>query len=175
MVVPDLFKGKALPLDVHPPDTDEKQKIIKAFQPLMDPSLHIPSVKQVVDEVTTKRGIISWGSFGLCFGGMITAMMSAEGTSFKASGTAHPGRPSPAQAQAIVIPYLCLFSKEDGEPATVEEYGNILKGKKGCIVEHYPNMHHGWMGARSRLDDEANVQEFKRGWSQVAEFFSRLL
>jgi dienelactone hydrolase len=164
VVVPDFFQGNPLPLGTFPLDTEEKKKTMASFSArMMDMGAHALRLNQVVDDLTEKKGITAWGSFGLCFGGMLTALTSAEGTKFKASGTAHPGRPDVKNAKAIVIPYICLFSKDDGEPETIKEYGEILKSKPGCVVDHYANMHHGWMAARANLKDEENVKEFEKG------------
>lgn len=175
VIVPDFFEGNELTLDLFPTDTEEKKKKIEAFQPWREPTRYVDSVNQIVDELTATKGITTWGSFGNCFGGMVTVLTSAEGTKFKASGTSHPGRPVPDQARAVVIPYICLFSSKDGEPDVIEEYGNILKSKPGCVVDHYPEMPHGWMSARGNLKDEANIRDYKKGWSQAADFFKKTL
>ncbi|KAF2100430.1 alpha/beta-hydrolase [Rhizodiscina lignyota] len=173
--VPDFFKGKALPLSGFPPDTAEKKQLIDAVMKIALPPQHIPNLWNFVDELTEKKGITAWGSFGLCWGGKITALASAKGTKFKASGTAHPGRPDAADAKGIIIPYLSLFSKGDGDPAVVKECSEILKAKEGCEVEHYTDMHHGWMAARANLKDPENVKQFEKGWNQTAAFFNKNL
>jgi dienelactone hydrolase len=163
VVVPDFFKGSPLPLGSFPTDTEEKKKTVADFvSAQMNMAVHAESLNKLVDDLTEKRGITAWGSFGLCFGGMVTALTSAEGTKFKASGTAHPGPPNLEDAKAIAIPYLCIFSKDDGNPETIKEYGEILKSKPGCVVDH-SHMHHGWMSARANLKDEENVKEFEKG------------
>jgi len=45
----------------------------------------------------------------------------------------------------------------------VKSYTDILLKKKENYVEDYSPMHHGWMGARADLEDEANAKEFVRG------------
>ena len=63
-------------------------------------------------------------------------------------------------AEKISVPHLCLPS--NGEPPEmIKAYEEIL-GENG-EVETYPTMHHGWMGARAKLDDEANAREYERG------------
>lgn len=32
----------------------------------------------------------------------------------------------------------------------------------GGLVETYSTMHHGWCGAKAKLDDEENLKEYKR-------------
>ena len=93
----------------------------------------------------------------------IAAIASGPNTPFKASGTAHPGRLAKEDAEALTIPFICLFSKEDGTPELVEEYTKALEPNKHNVVEMYGTMHHGWMGARADLENEENVKEFERG------------
>jgi dienelactone hydrolase len=162
VLVPDFFKGDPLPVGTFPLDTEEKKKTMADWSAKMNMAAYALSLNQVVDDLKEKKGITTWGSFGLCFGGMLTAITSAKGTKFKASGTAHPGRPNPEDAKAIAIPYICLFSDSDGEPETIKEYGEILRGKPGCVVDHYP-IYHGWMSARADLDDEKNIKLFEQG------------
>lgn len=66
-------------------------------------------------------------------------------------------------AEKLTIPFICLFSKEDGTPELVKEYGEALEKSKENVVEKYGSMHHGWMGARANLEDEENLKEFERG------------
>lgn len=67
------------------------------------------------------------------------------------------------EAEKLTIPFICLFSKEDGTPELVEEYGRALEKKKENVVERYGSMHHGWMGARANLGDGENLREYERG------------
>lgn len=63
----------------------------------------------------------------------------------------------------VTIPHIVLAS--DGEDAeVVKEYADILVGEgKSGVVETYKGMHHGWMGARAKLNEEANLREYTRG------------
>ena len=65
--------------------------------------------------------------------------------------------------EKLIIPFICLFSKEDGTPELVEEYGQALEKNEVNVVEKYGSMHHGWMGARANLEDEENLKEYERG------------
>lgn len=74
----------------------------------------------------------------------------------------------PQDAAKITIPHMCLASKD--EPADkIAEIDNILKNHQNevvrskSIVETYPTMFHGWMGARAKLEDEDNKNEYERG------------
>ena len=66
-------------------------------------------------------------------------------------------------AENLTVPFICLFSKEDGTPELVEKYGEALEKSKENVVEKYSLMHHGWMGARANLEDKENLKEFERG------------
>lgn len=66
-------------------------------------------------------------------------------------------------AEKLTIPFICLFSKEDGTPELVKEYGEALEKSKENVVERYGSMHHGWMGARANFEDKDNLKEFERG------------
>lgn len=102
------------------------------------------------------------------------ALSSGIDTPFKASGQAHPGRLAMEDAKAITIPHICLFSKDDGSPDLVEEYGIALKEKrKENVVEKYATMVHGWMAGRSDFADPAAVKGFERGYGQLADFFAK--
>ena len=67
-------------------------------------------------------------------------------------------------AENLTIPFICLFSKEDGTPELEKEYWQALEDKsKENVVEKYGSMHHGWMGARANLEDKDNLKEYERG------------
>jgi dienelactone hydrolase len=74
------------------------------------------------------------------------------------------------------IPYICLFSGEDG--GQVPAYEEALNGNK-CgkenFIEHFGDMHHGWMGARARLGEEKNKKEYERGYDMAGAFFRKNL
>ena len=66
--------------------------------------------------------------------------------------------------EALTVPFICLFSKQDGTPELEREYGLALEKKdKANVVEKYGSMHHGWMGARANLEDGENLKEYERG------------
>lgn len=63
----------------------------------------------------------------------------------------------------MTIPHICLASP--GEPKdVVKQYAEVLSSE-GRIgeVETYSSMFHGWMGARSNLQDAENAKESERG------------
>lgn len=77
--------------------------------------------------------------------------------------TANHSRLVKEDAEKLTIPFICLFSKEDGTPELMQEYGQALEKNDENVVEKYGSMHHGWMGARANLGDKENLKEFERG------------
>lgn len=66
-------------------------------------------------------------------------------------------------AEKFVIPHICLASS--GESAElVKAYAEVL-ASEGHIgeVETYPNSIHGWMGARSNLENADEAKTFEQG------------
>ncbi|MCJ1452592.1 hypothetical protein MMC28_002935 [Mycoblastus sanguinarius] len=165
VLVPDFFKGEPLPLSIYPPNTEEKKKMAGEFiAGTAEVGMNTTKLLDIAKEAREKYGSVEgWGTYGLCWGGKVTALASGPGTPFKASGTAHPGRLAKEDAEKLTIPYCCLFSKEDGTPELVKEYEEVLRAKKVNEVETYGSMHHGWMGARANFESEENVKEFERG------------
>ena len=65
----------------------------------------------------------------------------------------------------MTIPHICLASP--GESAeVVKQYAEVLSsdGRVG-EVETYHSMFHGWMGAKSNLQNPENAKEFERGYA----------
>jgi hypothetical protein len=70
-------------------------------------------------------------------------------------------------AEKMTIPHICLASP--GESAeVVKQYADILGGEgKIGEVETYSSMFHGWMGAKSNLQNVENAKEFERGYAAL--------
>ena len=77
--------------------------------------------------------------------------------------TVNHSRLAKEDAEKLTIPFICLFSKEDGTPELMKEYWEALEKSSENVVEKYGSMHHGWMGARANLEDKDNLKEFERG------------
>lgn len=177
LIMPDLFDGEGLSLDLLPVDTPEKRDTMQrfmsekaGFQPNVDALLRL-----VADVKTNYPSVGPVGAYGLCWGGKVIALASRAGTPLAASATAHPGRVEVDDARALTIPHAALFSRDDATPEIVAAYSRVLDEKDGSFAETYADMHHGWMGARAKLDDPANVKEFERGYRTLAEFFAKHL
>jgi len=177
VLVPDFFDGKPLSMSLYPPDTDEKKKTVGEFmQGMASIDANVPKLEGVVKEAKAKyEGVKGWGCYGLCWGGKLAVLKSGAGTGFKAAGTAHPGGLAKEDAEKLTVPFICLFSKQDGTPELVQEYTETLEKNKENVVEKYGSMHHGWMGARANLEDKENLKEFERGYTQLAKFFAKHL
>ena len=172
VLMPNFFKGEGADPAAFPPDTPEKQKILKDFM-----TAHGDFDKNLADlldftEAAKEKwpGVVNWGVFGLCWGGKVAALASAEGTPFQVSGQGHGGRMVKGDAEKMVIPHICLASPR--EPAdVVKEYQEIL-GKKEPPgeVETYTTMFHGWMGAMADFENVENVKEFERAYPDCLSF-----
>lgn len=69
----------------------------------------------------------------------------------------------------IKIPLALLASKD--EPAEdVKKFEAALAGPKH--VETFPDQIHGWMAARSDLEDKRVQEEYTRGYKTVLTFFA---
>ena len=77
----------------------------------------------------------------------------------------------------MTIPHICLASS--GEAEKVKQYAEVLSGE-GRVgeVDTYGSMPHGWMGAKSDLNKEENVEEnvkeFERGYAVSKRHISGL-
>ena len=165
VLVPDFFKGDALPGDIFPPDTDEKEQIVSKFLANQAaPPKNVEALLQTAAEAKKQwPSVRNWGAFGLCWGGKIVVLASAEGTPFTVSGTAHPGGLDKEDALKLTIPHLILASP--GEPADIlNQYAEIFaSGEKIGEVKTYHNMFHGWMGARADLRNPEYAKGFEQG------------
>ena len=174
---PPPVQGSPLPLDCVPPDTDSKKATMENFRKTKaDIPAAVTSLLDTTAAAKTQFPQVSkWAAFGLCWGGKVAVLASADSTPFTASGQTHPGRLAAEDASALTIPYILLASKDEAADV-VAEYAKILKqdGKVG-VVETYGTMFHGWMGARADLQDEENATEFERGYTQAAKFFASYL
>lgn len=83
--------------------------------------------------------------------------------------------PAVDEAEKIAVPFICLFSPQDGDKDVLDAYGAALRKNPQNYVETYEDMHHGWMGARANFKDEKNVHEFERGYAKLAEFYAEHL
>lgn len=93
-------------------------------------------------------------------------------TLFKAGAQAHPAMLDPEDAKNVTVPIALLASKDE-DPAAVKGYEANLKVAK--YVDTYPTQIHGWMAARSNLEDPEVKKEYERGYRAVLDFFHQHL
>jgi dienelactone hydrolase len=83
---------------------------------------------------------------------------------------AHPAMIDPADATGIKIP-LCMLASKDEDAGAVEKFRQNLTGPKH--IEIFKDQVHGWMTARSNLDDPHVKSEYERGYKTVLEFYAQ--
>jgi len=165
--IPDFFEGEPADISWYPPDNEEKgKKLGEFFQTKAAPPKTLTRVKAVVEELG-KGGIKTWGILGFCWGGKITNLSSMEGTPFKAAAAAHPAMVAADDAPGITIPYAMLPSGDESKE-DVEKWEKGLKVPH--LVEWFPDQVHGWMAARSDLEDLKVKAEYERGYQTVLGF-----
>lgn len=99
-------------------------------------------------------------------------MTASPENPFKAAIEAHPAMVDPKDAEGIKIP-LALLASKDENPEDVKKFEANLTGPKH--VETFSDQIHGWMAARSDLNDEKVKSEYKRGYETVLKFLSQHL
>ncbi|KAI1077519.1 hypothetical protein F5B20DRAFT_551560 [Whalleya microplaca] len=170
--IPDWFVGEPAPLSWFPPDTEEKQKSLGAFFQKNSPPSVAAKVPDYVAAVSAKYPAIkSWAILGFCWGGKVVSLVtSSPSNPFKAGVECHPAMVESGDASKIAVPLALLASKD--EPADeVAKFEQNLRGPKH--VETFADQIHGWMAARSDLEDERVRAEYKRGYEVVLKFLGQ--
>lgn len=112
---------------------------------------------KVLDEVVSKKSSLKeWGVVGFCWGGKVTNLLSAQDSRFKAAAACHPAMVAADDAKNITIPFAMLPSKDEPKD-DVEKWQQSIKVKN--IVQWFPDQIHGWMAARSDLNDPSVKSE----------------
>lgn len=172
--MPDWFDGHPADLSWYPPKTDEqKEKLGNFFSTIAHPPSTAAKVPPYVEEVKKAYPEINkWAVIGFCWGGKIVSLLSGEGTLFSVAAECHPAMVDPTEAEKINIPLIMLASKDEVK-ADLEKFEKNLKGEKH--VEIFGDQIHGWMAARSDLDDARVKEEYIRGYKTVVEFFGKYM
>ncbi|KAI1620182.1 carboxymethylenebutenolidase [Exophiala viscosa] len=168
--MPDFFEGKPADISWYPPDNEEKgKKLGEFFQTSAAPPKTVERIKSVMSELKSSNpGIQDWGIVGYCWGGKIVNLVSASGTLFKAAATCHPAMIDPNDAANVTIPMLMIPSGEEEKDA-VEKYEANLKVPKK--VEWYQDQVHGFMAARSNLEDEKVKAAYEKAYQTLLTWF----
>lgn len=107
-----------------------------------------------------------------CWGGKVVALTSAAGTPWKVAAQVHPAMISTDDATKITIPF-CSLASEDENADDHKAFGEALKVDKH--IETFADQIHGWMSARSNLEDKHCAAEYERGYKIVLEFYGKYL
>ncbi|KAI2639196.1 alpha/beta-hydrolase [Xylaria nigripes] len=172
--MPDWFKGEPSPIEWFPPDTEEKQKNLGAFFQKNPPPGVASQLPAYAKALSAKYPEIKdWALLGYCWGGKVVSLVtSSPENPFKVGVEVHPAMVDPNDAEKIKVP-LALLASKDEDPEHVKQFEAKLTGPK--FVETYPDQIHGWMAARSNLEDERVKSEYTRGYKAVLKFLSQHL
>jgi len=173
VVMPDWFDDNPADITWYPPDTPEKQENLGRFFKKNGPQSIKPRLVSVIKAAETKYSSIqSWGIVGLCWGGKAVSLLtSADDNPFKVAAECHPAMVSAADAESIKIP-LCMLASMDEPVDEVKKFEENLKASTKH-VEIFGDQIHGWMGARSNLEDERVKSEYVRGYKTLLDFFAK--
>lgn len=171
--MPDFFEGSPADISWYPPTTDEhKQKLGNFFQSKAAPPntlSKIPNVVAEANKLASGGSFQSWSILGFCWGGKIaTLSVGAENKLFKAAAQCHPAMVDPNDAKNVNVPLATLASKDESAQ-DVEAFKTNLQVPNH--VETFSTQIHGWMAARSDLEDAEVRKEYERGYKTVLEFF----
>ncbi|KAL9102862.1 MAG: hypothetical protein Q9163_002043 [Psora crenata] len=174
--MPDFFLGKPVPLDMFPPDTDEKKKKLGEFfagpaAPAKTAQL-VPQLVKKLEATEEGKGVQKWGSLGMCWGGKIVSLTSQSGTPFSAAAEVHPAMVDRNDAKGITIP-LCMLASGDENEDEVKAFNDELQVPNH--IETFRDQVHGWMGARGDLKKDRVKEEYERGYKTVLEFYRKHL
>ncbi|ETS77822.1 hypothetical protein PFICI_09884 [Pestalotiopsis fici W106-1] len=172
--MPDWFKGQPCPIEIFPPDTDDKKKQLGAFFEKFPPPSVAKQVPEYIKAVQSKHPEIKdWAIMGFCWGGKVVSLtVSSPDNIFKAGVECHPAMVEPEDAKKIKIP-LCMLASKDEPVEDVKKFEQNLSGPKH--VESFSDQIHGWMAARSDLEDSRVKEEYTRGYKTVVEFLGKHL
>jgi len=102
----------------------------------------------------------------------VSITTSTNDTPFTAAAECHPAMVDPSEAEGIKIP-LCMLASGDEPAEDVKKFENNLTKEK--YVEIFGDQIHGWMAARSDLENPRVKQEYERGYKTLLEFFAKYL
>ena len=68
---------------------------------------------------------------------------------------------------------MCVLASKDEEADEIKSFGEALKVDKH--IETFDDQIHGWMAARSDLEEENVKKEYERGYKTVLGFFGKHL
>ncbi|PKS09420.1 hypothetical protein jhhlp_004035 [Lomentospora prolificans] len=172
--IPDWFKGTPADIAWYPPENDEQKEKLGAWFSKNGFNETVPKVPGYLDALKQKYpNIKSWGILGFCWGGKVTTLVtSSSNNPFQAAATAHPAFLDPTDAPKINVP-ICVLPSKDENADDVQKFSDGLKVDK--YIETFADQIHGWMAARSDLEDKRVAEEYRRGYETVLKFFGKHL
>ena len=113
--MPDFFGDNPQDMANFPPKTPKQTKAIMDFMyGPASPDKSVPLVGPIMEEIQKAHPeVTSWAVFGTCWGGKIAALVSQEGTMFKASGQVHPSLLALDDAGKVANPMVVLPSMDE--------------------------------------------------------------
>jgi len=168
--MPDFFEGSPADISWYPPDTAEKgQKLGDFFKTTAAPPKAAKRVPELVSAIQQQHPEIkAWGVVGYCWGGKIVNLTGGQGTPFKAAAACHPAMVDPKDAAGLKIP-ICLIPSQGEEQKDVDAY------VKDLTVPHelhwFKDQVHGFMAARSDLEDDKVKAAYQKGYEILLNFF----
>jgi len=180
-VIPDIFDGKPMNINDFPPTTPEKKQALDAFfspDGPANPEKTVAKVRETLLPGLKKRfpSVEKWAILGYCWGGKMTTLLSGADSPFVASVQCHPAFLDPTDAAKLTIPHLCLATKDEDHETTKkfeEAIPEALKSKS--IVHYWDGTFHGFMAARTDLENPEHLAYYKKGYEAAVDFLHKAL
>jgi len=175
--MPVFFGDHPADIANYPPKTPPQFKAITDFMTgPANPEKKLPLIEPLLKAMKKENPQIeSWGILGYCWGGKIAALVSQEGTPFKASGQCHPSLLELGDAEKVVIPHVVLPSMDE-VPEIMEEWTQaLMKASPKSYAETFDDMVHGWMSSRADFNNQHAFDEYLRGYRILRTFFAKYL
>lgn len=113
--MPDWFGDNPADVSHYPPKTPKEVADTNWFMNgPANPAGTVPKIAPLMEAIKKANPQIeSWAIQGFCWGGKIAALVSQEGSLFKAAGQAHPSLLERADASKVTIPMVVLPSLDE--------------------------------------------------------------
>ncbi|KIW16974.1 hypothetical protein PV08_04165 [Exophiala spinifera] len=172
--MPDWFDGNPADISWYPPDTEDKGRKLGAFfNTEAAPAKTVDRVMKVMNKLQSNYpNMKSWGVVGYCWGGKIVNLVSQQGTPFKAAASCHPAMVDPNDAPNVTIPILSIPSMDEDKSA-MAQYEAALKVPNR--TEWYDDQIHGFMAARSDLENKKVKAAYEKAYQTLLTWFSEHL
>ena len=170
---PDFFDGKPWSVDDLPPhDGFDGARFQGFIQPLMYTDAMQAKLKVAIGECQkAAKGNASTvvGCVGFCWGSKIALHLNGDGL-VGATALPHPSFIGPEPASKAKAKCLLMPSKDDSameDTKAALEAAGALGGYK-----FFDDVHHGWLAARAKPNEELFSTRREEGLAMMAEFFA---